>query len=350
MARIRTIKPEFPQSEKIGVLSRDARLLFVQLWTVVDDEGRTRAASRMLASLLYPYDDDAPALIGDWMDELEAKGHIRRYVVDGSQYLDIPNWLKHQKIDRPTPSRLPAYSDELASPREPSRSIDADLGPRTMDQEGTMDRIRAVAKATRPDAEKIFDERFWPEYPKRGDAANPKKPAKDKFVRLVKDGIDPEVMISAAKRFCQIEREAGRHGTDKVAQAITWLNQQRFSDYAEIAPAKPTGPPAGLPSDEELRRKYGAMDDEGQTGPRGSVEGLACEDQEPGSAPVLRAGAGVHPPERGGGLRAGGRHRGAQGVGQILRGLGLGAGDLQRNAAGGEGRGEAFDDGPEPVA
>jgi hypothetical protein len=349
MARIRTIKPEFPQSEKIGVLSRDARLLFIQLWTVVDDEGRTRAASRMLASLLYPYDDDAPALIGDWMDELEAKGHIRRYVVDGSQYLDIPNWLKHQKIDRPTPSRLPAYSDELARAREVSRSIDADLGPRTVDQEGTKDRIRAVAVATRPEAEKIFDERFWPEYPKRGDAANPKKPAKDKFVRLVKDGTDPEAMISAAKRFCQIEREAGRYGTDKVAQAITWLNQQRFSDYAESAPAKSTGPPPGLPSDEELRRKYGAMTDEGQ-GPGRGLESDAGQDQEPGSAPVLRAGAGVHPPEWRDGLRTGGGHRGAQGVGAILRGLGLGADDLQRNAAGGEGRSEALDDGPEPVA
>ena len=39
MARIRTIKPEFPQSETIGKLSREARLLFIQLWTLADDEG-----------------------------------------------------------------------------------------------------------------------------------------------------------------------------------------------------------------------------------------------------------------------------------------------------------------------
>ena len=49
MARIRTIKPEFPQSESMGRVSRDARLLFVQLWCICDDHGRTRAASRMLA-------------------------------------------------------------------------------------------------------------------------------------------------------------------------------------------------------------------------------------------------------------------------------------------------------------
>lgn len=34
MARIRSIKPEFPQSESIGKLSRDARPLFVLLWTI----------------------------------------------------------------------------------------------------------------------------------------------------------------------------------------------------------------------------------------------------------------------------------------------------------------------------
>ncbi|MHC2399142.1 hypothetical protein ACVMGC_003686 [Bradyrhizobium barranii subsp. barranii] len=135
MPRIRTIKPEFPQSETIGKLSRDARLLFVQLWTLCDDEGRTRAASRMLASLLYPYDEDAPSLIDGWLDELEREGCVVRYVVEGSTYLQVNNWLKHQKIDRPTKSRLPVVSEGsrlLANTREDAST---DLGPRTMDQD-----------------------------------------------------------------------------------------------------------------------------------------------------------------------------------------------------------------------
>src|SRR5690242_8409033 len=107
MSRIRSIKPEFPQSESIGKLSRDARLLFIMLWTYVDDAGRARASSRMLASLLYPYDDDAKKLIDGWLGELELYGHITIYDVEGSRYLEICNWLKHQKIDRPSKSRLP---------------------------------------------------------------------------------------------------------------------------------------------------------------------------------------------------------------------------------------------------
>ena len=80
MARIRSIKPEFPQSESMGKVSRDARLLFVELWCICDDHGRTRAASRMLASLLFPYDDDAPKLIDGWLSELERQGCIRLYL------------------------------------------------------------------------------------------------------------------------------------------------------------------------------------------------------------------------------------------------------------------------------
>jgi hypothetical protein len=135
MPRIRTIKPEFPQSETTGKLSREARLLFILLWTVVDDSGRTRAASRMLASLLYPYDDDAPSLIDGWLEELESNDCVIRYTVDDSRYLQITKWLQHQKIDRPSPSRLPSPPRGLAKAREDSRVSDADLGPRTLDQD-----------------------------------------------------------------------------------------------------------------------------------------------------------------------------------------------------------------------
>lgn len=228
MARIRTIKPEFPQSETVGKLSRDARLLFIQIWTIVDDAGRARAASRMLASLLYPYDDDAGSMIDGWLDELERMSCIRRYEVDGSQYLEIVKWLDHQKIDRPTPSRLPEYREPSPKPREESRALAADLGPRTVDQ----DHSRSVAKATRPDASRF--EEFWLAYPRR-DGPNPRKPAEQRFATLVKSGVDPQTMIDAAKELCEAEQKRGNIGTRFIPQALTWLNQQRWSDHAAVA-------------------------------------------------------------------------------------------------------------------
>jgi len=54
--------------------------------------------------------------------------------VAGTKYLEVVKWSKHQKIDKPSTSRLPP-SDEasraLANAREPSAT---DLGPGTKDQ------------------------------------------------------------------------------------------------------------------------------------------------------------------------------------------------------------------------
>jgi hypothetical protein len=104
----------------MGRVSRDARLLFVMLWPICDDHGRTRAASRMLASLLFPYDDDAPGLIDGWLDELEREGCIRRYTANGSTFLEVANWLIHQKIDKPSKPQFPEPPGSLANPREDS--------------------------------------------------------------------------------------------------------------------------------------------------------------------------------------------------------------------------------------
>jgi hypothetical protein len=137
MSRIRTIKPEFPQSESIGRLSRDARLLFIELWTVCDDEGKTRGSSRMLASLLFPYDEDAPDLMNGWLVELEREKMIVRYQVDGATYVKVCKWNAHQKIDRPSKSRLPDPRGAVEKSREDDTNdregSSLDLGPRTVD-------------------------------------------------------------------------------------------------------------------------------------------------------------------------------------------------------------------------
>jgi hypothetical protein len=93
-------------------VSRDARLLFVQLWTIVDDVGRTLAEPDDVAAVLYPGDFDAPRYMLMWLDELEAEGCIERYDVDGIDYLRVVHWHKHQQISHPTRSCLPPSPSE----------------------------------------------------------------------------------------------------------------------------------------------------------------------------------------------------------------------------------------------
>ena len=134
MARIRSIKPEFPQSESMGNVSRESRLTFIMLWTLADDEGRLRGNSRMLASLLFPYDTDAGDLIDTWLGELEHEGCIVRYKNGKDSYMQLCNWLIHQKIDKPSKSKIAPFdasSRILANPREVSSE---DQGSRIKDQ------------------------------------------------------------------------------------------------------------------------------------------------------------------------------------------------------------------------
>ena len=91
---------------------------------------------------------------------------------------------------------------------------------------------RSVAKATLPYASR-FDE-FWQAYPRR-DGPNPRKPAEQRFNSLVKSGVDPQMLIDEARALCEAERKRGNIGTRFIPQAVTWLNQQRWSDHAAVA-------------------------------------------------------------------------------------------------------------------
>ena len=85
---------------------------------------------------------------------------------------------------------------------------------------------------------KAFDH-FFTAYPSRRPHSNPQKPAQQKFEAAVKLGVDPETIIRGAENYA---RYVAAEGTDPkyVAQAVTWLNQERWTECQE-APA-PAGP------------------------------------------------------------------------------------------------------------
>jgi hypothetical protein len=110
--RIRTVKPEIWQDEKVGDLSHSARLLFLGLITMADDEGRLRALSSLILGHVFPYDDVPPARLQRWIGELVNAQQILPYKADDKPYIAIRNWRRHQKPSRPTLSSLPEPPDE----------------------------------------------------------------------------------------------------------------------------------------------------------------------------------------------------------------------------------------------
>ncbi|MCW3039452.1 MAG: uncharacterized protein JWM31_1357 [Solirubrobacterales bacterium] len=106
--RIRSIKPEAWQDERLGGVSRDARLLWVALITLADDDGRFRALPALILGHGFPFDKDAPKKLDGWLAELDHAGLIRLYTVGQHAYGVFPTWAQNQRISKPTPSVLPA--------------------------------------------------------------------------------------------------------------------------------------------------------------------------------------------------------------------------------------------------
>ena len=121
MARKRMIDPNFWTDEKLGTCEPLARYTFMGLISQADDAGRLNGHPALIKSQVFPYDSDImPDQVNGWLNQLEQKGLIRRYEVDGQSYICIPKFLKHQKINRPSESKLPAppenFSDGSVSP------------------------------------------------------------------------------------------------------------------------------------------------------------------------------------------------------------------------------------------
>lgn len=111
--RIRTVKPEFWEDEVIGTLSRDARLLFVATFNLADDEGLLRWTPAFVKAQVFMYDDDLSVADAQrLMSELTEAGILFPYHGGKTQQrlAYIVNFRRHQKINRPQPSKLPPPS------------------------------------------------------------------------------------------------------------------------------------------------------------------------------------------------------------------------------------------------
>lgn len=143
MARIRAIKPEFWKSEAIARHDFFTRLVFIGLWSYVDDNGVGIDNYRLIAAELFALEDDFPSVARELRESLARladAGRILRYTVNGKAYLAIVNWSEHQKIDRPNKARYPEPNDPGAK-RTPPTSTNTDTRE-------TLDEPSRVSRAT----------------------------------------------------------------------------------------------------------------------------------------------------------------------------------------------------------
>lgn len=159
-------------SEQFGYLSDKAKLLYVGMITLADDDGRLRGNPAYLRGQVFPYDENITIQeIKISRDEVEKSKLISVYEVDDCEYIQHPNWEDHQIIRRDLykGSSLPNRNETVTEPLRKSTlskdKISKDkitIAEETSAQFSLKDEIKKLEDNTRREMNIIalyFDER-----------------------------------------------------------------------------------------------------------------------------------------------------------------------------------------------
>ena len=108
MARKRMIDPGIWDSEDFSNLDNFAKLIWIGLFSQADDEGRGKAKSTYLKSILFPYSEDnnLAKKVDKALTEIAKCMSITFYKNEGNEYYQLENWNRWQKVDKPQKSKI----------------------------------------------------------------------------------------------------------------------------------------------------------------------------------------------------------------------------------------------------
>ena len=97
------------------------RLVFLCLWSMADDEGRLEADA--LAVWRFGSFREDSREVASALETLHGLSRVALYEVEGNPYIQVNNFTKHQRIDHPSKSKYPAYTNGCDLLQERSREI-----------------------------------------------------------------------------------------------------------------------------------------------------------------------------------------------------------------------------------
>jgi len=154
VSRIRSIKPEWLEDERLITAGSDARVASIALIILADDYGRGRLTVATAARIFPETPEnfrEAFARLSGWF--------VEEYHVRGQGYFRIVNWDKHQKVDKPGKPHVPPPETACIptvekSPETPENfreTLATDLrimGPKDPDQDPDPSRVTAPERGT----------------------------------------------------------------------------------------------------------------------------------------------------------------------------------------------------------
>lgn len=214
------LNTEIWQSKQVASLSRDARLLYIGLITLGDDDGRLKGDAVLLRSQVFPRDPDITvAEVEAWLKEIVDSGLVTIYLVDDEYYLAHPNWTKYQTLraDRKRDSKVPPPPDSILT-----TNAQPDVR-----QTSAQDKV-SKDKKRKEKVDSLFED-FWKEYPNK----TAKKKAKESWEKAFRDVafVDAHflVVMNGLKK-AKASKKWVKNGGEFIEHPTTWLNQERWND------------------------------------------------------------------------------------------------------------------------
>lgn len=110
MSNKRLVYSDMFEDDTLGMLPREARLLWVGLIVAMaDDQGRMLDSTALIRAKVFVYDTDVTNdMIEGWVQMLAEAGMVYRYTADNKNLLQIVNWWEYQKSGWANHSKYPA--------------------------------------------------------------------------------------------------------------------------------------------------------------------------------------------------------------------------------------------------
>lgn len=243
--RSRILRPGFFTNPELVELNFETRLLFAGLPLMADRRGRLRDRPKRIKMTLFPADD---VNVDNMLNDLEDWGFVDRYEVDGTKYLQIINFEKHQYCHvREPESSIPAPNIHNTGSAPDQHQADPVPAPDEHDASTDPAHLSLSLSLSKNIGRTGFD-RWWDVYDKKVK----KKQAKAIWKRRKLDRIADEIIADTK----------ARHELDKSWKAgyqphpTTYLNGDRWEDVIEQANRPPPEKPTWQPSSELLDELY----------------------------------------------------------------------------------------------
>jgi hypothetical protein len=136
MARIRTIKPEFWKHEALSALPEGTHMLAAALLNYADDDGYFNANPRLIQAECCPLREPSVS-IHDSLLALSNVGYLRLgNGADGRTYGHIVAFADHQRINRPTVSKIKSLDIDWGNSLSPHPQLTEPSPPEGKGKEG----------------------------------------------------------------------------------------------------------------------------------------------------------------------------------------------------------------------